>query len=263
MKAIILSAGQGRRMLPLTRRTPKCLLEVDGSRSALEVQLRTLAACGVRHATVMVGFGAERVERALARMAPAGLEVVARFNPLSARADNLFTAWLARTAMDDDFLLLNGDTLFERGVVERLLGADPEPVRLAVARKAAYDDDDMKVVLDPSGRVRAIGKKLEGREPDAEAIGMSLFRGPGVAAFRRVLEEAVRHPEALDRWYTSVLDELAAQAPVHAVDIEAHWWAEIDSPADLEAVRSHYRRRSAAGLGAGAARTDARERLGS
>jgi len=243
MKAIILSAGQGRRMLPLTRRTPKCLLAVNGARSLLEEQLRTLAACGVREATVMAGFGAEHVERALRGISLPGLEVASRFNPLSARADNLFTAWLAQPAMDADFLLLNGDTLFERRVLERLLGEGRGSVNVAVSRKASYDDDDMKVALDPGGRVRAIGKKLEGREPDAEAIGMSLFRGRGVAAFREALEAAVRHPEALDRWYTSVLDELAAQGPVHAVDIGGCWWTEIDSPADLERARARYRER--------------------
>jgi len=232
-------------MLPLTRRMPKCLLAVNGGRSVLEEQLRVLAACGVRRATVMVGFGAEGVERTLARIRPSGLEATTRYNPLSARADNLFTAWLAQPAMDGDFLLLNGDTLFEPRVLEHLLAEGREAIHLAVARKDAYDDDDMKVALDPSGRVRAIGKKLEGREPDAEAIGMSLFRGTGVATFREALEGAVRHPEALDRWYTSVLDDLARRTRLHAVDIGDRWWAELDSPADLEAVRSRFRERVA------------------
>ena len=62
-------------MLPLTADPPKCLLPVDGDRCLLEVQLRTLASCGIKRATVMVGFGAERVEHFLATHRIPGLIV--------------------------------------------------------------------------------------------------------------------------------------------------------------------------------------------
>jgi len=244
MKAIILSAGQGRRLLPLTRQTPKCLLPVNGSRCVLEEQLRALAACGIPRAVVMVGFGAEHVERTLPRIRPAGIEVTTRFNPLSAQTDNLFTAWLAEPAMDEDFLFLNGDTLFDRSIPERLLARGTSPLNIALARKRRYDDDDMKVLLRPDGTVRAIGKKLGVERPDAEAIGMTLVRERGVAAFRRALDAAVRDPEALSAWYTSVLHELADQLPVRGVGIGDAWWTEIDSRADLDTARTAYRERA-------------------
>ena len=57
MKAIILSAGQGKRLLPFTESLPKCLLPVDGERPAIEVQLRALVACGVTEARVAVVHG--------------------------------------------------------------------------------------------------------------------------------------------------------------------------------------------------------------
>ena len=73
MKAIVLSAGQGKRLLPLTAESPKCLLPLTDGASVLEVQLRALARCGVERATVVIGFGAERVERVLAATPIAGL----------------------------------------------------------------------------------------------------------------------------------------------------------------------------------------------
>ncbi len=66
MKAIVLSAGQGRRLLPLTADLPKCLLPVDGEATVLDRQLELLARCGVSRAVVVIGFGAEHVERHLA-----------------------------------------------------------------------------------------------------------------------------------------------------------------------------------------------------
>ena len=63
MKAIILSAGQGRRLLPLTENRPKCLIPL-ATRSLLEWQLRNLAQAGVREAVVVTGFGADQIEGA-------------------------------------------------------------------------------------------------------------------------------------------------------------------------------------------------------
>ena len=64
MRAVLLSAGQGRRLLPLTAETPKCALQVQ-ERSLLEWQIQELAKCGVRDVTVIVGFRADKVDQIL------------------------------------------------------------------------------------------------------------------------------------------------------------------------------------------------------
>ena len=65
-KAIILSAGQGRRLFPMTAETPKCLLPIQG-KALIEWQLDALEACGVEQVTVVTGFGAAQVEDLLAK----------------------------------------------------------------------------------------------------------------------------------------------------------------------------------------------------
>ena len=108
MKAIILSAGQGKRLRPLTDHTPKCLLRVRGDEPVLEVQLRALVECGIEEAVVFVGFGADKVEDFVARRSPNGIRVRTVFNPFYSVSDNLATCWLARHHMEDEFLILNG-----------------------------------------------------------------------------------------------------------------------------------------------------------
>src|SRR4051794_18805316 len=110
MKAIILSAGQGRRLLPLTEKRPKCLVPLAG-RTLLEWQLRNLAAAGLEEAVVVTGFGADQIESALRTMQLQGLSVRTLYNPFYAVADNLGSCWAARTEMEGEFLILNGDTL--------------------------------------------------------------------------------------------------------------------------------------------------------
>ncbi len=237
MKAIVLSAGQGKRLLPLTAEIPKCMLPVGGGISVLEFQLRALARCGVDRAIVLVGFGAEHVERFLAETPIPGLSVETIYNPFYATSDNLVTCWLARSAMTEDFVLLNGDTLFVDEVLLRLLDGPPASVTVTVDHKSEYDDDDMKVSLAHEGRVLAVGKTLPLETVGAESIGMLLFRDFGVKIFRDALDLAVRRRESVRAWYLSVVNEVAQQHPVETRSIRGLWWREIDSPEDLAEAR--------------------------
>ncbi len=241
MKAILLSAGRGRRLAGATNGAPKCLVAVHEGRSLLECQLRALARGGVDHAVVMVGYGADRVEAMLKTLHVPGLQVRTEFNPFSATSDNLVTAWLARAEMNDDFLLLNGDTLFEERVLTGLLARHEAPVHMAINHKGRYDEDDMKVVLSGDGSLKAIGKALPGMRPDGEAIGMTVFRGEAPRQFQAVLDEIVRSPEGMRAWYTSALDGLAQRLSVRPVSIGDAWWGEVDTESDLLAVREALR----------------------
>ena len=240
MNVIVLSAGQGRRLLPLTESIPKCLLPVRGDEPILALQLQALARAGVERANVVVGFGAAAVEDALARHPTPGLTVETLFNPFFGTSDNLMTCWLARSAMQEDFLLLNGDTLFEDRLLELVLSAAAAPIRITSDHKADYDDDDMKISVDPTGRLLAIGKTLPLPSVSGESIGMLLFRGSGAKCFVEGLELAVREPTAMRRWYLSVIHDIAQTTAVDTTSIHGLWWQEIDSPEDLAAARSHY-----------------------
>jgi len=231
LKAIVLSAGQGRRLLPRTERVPKCLLPVCG-RPLIGRQIDALAACGIVDVTVVVGFAAASVETVLAELYGAG-RARTLYNPYFASSDNLVSCWVARVEMQQDFLLLNGDTLFAASVLEQLLSAPAHPVTLAVSRKDRYDDDDMKVMLD-GDRLVHVGKKLPPDRVQAESIGMMTFRGAGPQLFRDALERAIRTQEAQRQWYLSLIDTLAQRGVVFTRSIPSQGWTEVDTPEDLE-----------------------------
>jgi choline kinase len=231
MKAVILSAGQGSRLLPLTAERPKCLLPL-GPRSILAWQVEALARGGVDEIVVVVGFRAVLVEEELRGLARPGLALRALFNPFYNVADNLGSCWLARQEMDDDFLLLNGDTLFEAAVLERLLSSPPAPVVVTIDRKHGYDHDDMKVHLDGT-RLLDIGKTLPRDRVDGESIGLLLFRGDGPRLFAAAVERAMHASDGLHWFYLKVIDQLAKSHSVQTVGLA---WGEVDYPADLQRV---------------------------
>jgi len=109
--------------------------------------------------------------------------------------------------MHEDFLLLNGDTLIQPAIVERLLASRPAAVAMAVGHKTGYDADDMKVKC-TAGCVVRVGKDLQAGDIDGEAIGVSLFRGDGPRLFRDAIEEMLGDADSARRWYLSAVNLL-------------------------------------------------------
>ncbi|MGB1884496.1 MAG: NTP transferase domain-containing protein [Gammaproteobacteria bacterium] len=231
MRAIILSAGQGRRLLPLTAEHPKAALAV-GPQSVLEWQLQEIGQCNVDEVVVVSGFGAEHIDAVIERQRYVSARAV--YNPFYAQCDNLGTCWIARHEMQGPFLIINGDTLFEAAILQRLLSnCDRAPITLVTDSKTSYDDDDMKVVVE-GGRLRRVGKQLDQQSVNGESIGMMHFDRTGATAFRGQLDHMMRHGTGLKQWYLSVIDSLADQDIVTTCPIDGHSWCEIDDRDDLE-----------------------------
>ena len=234
--AILLSAGQGSRMLPLTAERPKCLIDFSG-RSLLAWQIEMLARGGVKRIDVVTGFMTDRVDAELAAIHDPRVTITTRFNPFYKVADNLGSCWIARDAMDGDFLILNGDTLVSEEIVYRVQAGSDWPIAVTVDIKPAYDSDDMKVTRDPStGRLSRIGKTLTAAESNAESIGFLAFRNEGAALFREAVRAAMRTPEGVQHWYLKVIDSLAPTGKVGTVSIEGLGWGEVDFLTDIEAA---------------------------
>jgi choline kinase len=234
MQAIILAAGRGRRLWPFTVELPKCLLPLDGC-CILEQQLNGLERAGVTEALLVCGFGVRRVREILVgRSGP--LRVRLRFNPLCTITDNLISLWTVRGEMADDLILVNGDVVFHPDLLAGLLSMADSGC-LVVSRKAAYDEDDMKVKLH-EGRVVRVGKHLAKAETDAESVGMMRFAGSGVAALRQALEEVTQEPQACRGYFLEAVQRLVDRGlPMAAWDCGELPWADIDTPEDLRWVR--------------------------
>jgi choline kinase len=107
---------------------------------------------------------------------------------------------------------------------------------VTIDRKAeGYDDDDMKVV-EESGRLRAIGKRISDGV-NAESIGLLAFRAGGAEQFREAIEQAMRTSEGTTIWYLRVINHIAQSNDVWTLDIQGEEWGEVDFPPDVEAAR--------------------------
>ena len=231
MKVIILSAGQGRRLLPLTAGMPKCGVHVSG-KSILEWQLRELSKCAVDEVVIVTGFRGEYIEEMVEGIDSIPIRTI--HNPFFDASDNLGTCWIARSEMIGDFAILNGDTLFENAVMKKLISSPTAtPITLAIDTKEEYDADDMKVIISGDRLIR-VDKKLALDQVNGESIGMMVFRNNGPELFVSMVEQLMRAEKGLKFWYLSAIDRLANTGSVGVVNINGLSWCEIDDREDLE-----------------------------
>ncbi len=236
--AILLSAGQGSRLLPLTAERPKCLIDFSG-RTLIEWQIEMLARGGVKKIDVVTGFKTDEVEYALSQINDLRVEIKCHFNPFFKVADNLGSCWIVRHLMKDDFMILNGDTLVSEEIVKKVQqgaqGPDGDwPIAVTVDEKPAYDSDDMKVLREPNGRLVHIGKTLTAEETNCESIGFLAFRGDGVELFRESVRQKMRERDGVEHWYLKVIDMIAGTGQVGTCTITGSEWAEVDFLTDIE-----------------------------
>ena len=140
--------------------------------------------------------------------------------------------------MDRDFIILNGDTIVSDEIVAKLIAGATDAITVTVDVKpdGDYDDDDMKVNRDESGRLHHIGKRLLPPDTNAESIGMLAFTGEGPAIFRNQISQMMRTPEGVERWYLRAIDIIAKGNRVGTVSIDGLPWQEVDFPQDVEAA---------------------------
>ena len=238
MKAIILSAGHGSRLLPLTENCPKCLLPV-GNTTILGHQLDALEAGGITETIVVAGFMVGLVEAEIAKH-NGTMRVTPFFNPFFQVADNLASCWMVREHMNEDFLLINGDTLFEAALLHDVLSSPAQPIQVTIDHKRSYDSDDMKVTLD-GRRLLAIGKSLPVSEVDAESIGFLRFMGQGPELFRTKLEQMMRTQEGVCAWFLKAIDVLAdSTGQVGTLSVDGRRWMEVDTIEDFHSINENF-----------------------
>ena len=216
--------------MPLTETTPKCCLR-PGRHAILEWQISQLRVAGIDEVVVVTGFGHEQVEDVLAGVK--GIRTRTLFNPFYRLSDNLGTCWIARDEMTGPFVLINGDSLFEAAVLQRLIQDSGRfPITLASDQKASYDSDDMKI-WSVRDRLVRVSKQLDLSHVNGESIGMMTFSAPGARKFVATIEELMIQGDGLKRWYLSAIDLLAQSGQVGVSSIHGLSWCEVDDAIDL------------------------------
>ena len=237
MDAVILAAGTGSRLRPLTIDQPKACVTVDSVPIA-EHQLRAYDAAGFETVYVVTGYMAGRIESLCERLSTElSVDIEPLHNEAFANTDNMYSLYCAREAVGGEpFVLSNGDVVFEPGVLDRLAAIDDHSA-IAVDTDQ-YDPEAMKITTDEEGVVDGISKDISAEAAAGTSIDCYRFSAATSATLFDRIVRRIEIDEEYTSWTELALDELVSSGAhdVRPVDIEGADWVEIDERADLLAA---------------------------
>jgi L-glutamine-phosphate cytidylyltransferase len=247
VKFIVLAAGQGARLRPLTDNIPKCMVPLEG-KPLLEHLIDTAREVGLEDLHVATGYREEAIDYP---------GVTKHYNPHYDKTNMVATLFCAEEIMVDDLIVSYGDIVYQSDVLAAVAESDAE-VSVAVDRQwkryweARMEDpleDAETLKIDEAGHIVELGKKARSYdEIEGQYVGLMKFRADAlqrIRAFYHGLDKNVRYDgKDFDNMYmTSFLQLIADRlAPLTPVFIE-NGWMEIDAPSDLEFTRFLHRER--------------------
>jgi len=233
-KAVILAAGVGSRLRPLTDDVPPCLLKIN-SITILEHQIKNLEKCGIEQVTVVTGHKAEKIKEFIQEtFKDRNLTFNFIHNEYYSTTSNLFSLWLARGTFEGGFICLNSDTVFDVEILKSLLESEGD-ICLAVDKKECTEED-MKVKV-KNGIIK-IDKRIPKEEVYGEFIGIANFSERGE---KKLIHALSNMPTDMRRkGYVSIgIQGLIDRGhKVCEVEIQRRFWKEIDFIEDLNEVRN-------------------------
>lgn len=236
ISTIILAAGQGKRLLPLTKETPKCLLLI-GDLPILHLQLEALKKNDLKNITIVIGFEKEKVKKYIENNF-AKLKVNFVFNPLFESTNTLYSLALATPHIPKNttVIQLNGDVVFDGAILELLLSTDSLKSHIAT-KYTKCGAEEMKILLNKNGSVATINKKIHPVRALGEAIGINKF----TPNFWNIFSENLQNlkDNFSNEYFEFALEHVLVNSDVRLwpLDVGERYAIEIDYAEDLKIAR--------------------------
>lgn len=240
MQAVILAAGLGSRLRPITEQIPKCLVEVNGV-PIIVSNLDALSRHGVRRAIIVLGHLGQMVRDRLGHSWK-GLEIVYVENPDYAKTNNVYSLWTAREYLDCESILMECDLFFEDTLIGRLLSHRGQNVAMVGEFKPYMDGTVVEV--DKSGMIT---RMILSKEHPKEFSFLDKFKTINIYLFTEKFLKEVFTPnldlyvktQENDQYYELILTVLIYMGHhrIQAVFADGLKWMEIDDFSDIQRAK--------------------------
>lgn len=234
-KALILAAGLGSRLAPITNDKPKSMVPVNG-KPILIKQIENLMENHIDDITVISGYRADVLEKTVHDIFP-HIHIIRSEN--YAATNNMYSAYLGLKAMFPNgeiqpFYMMNADVFFDASVIAALEN-DHRP-DLIVVDLGRYIDESMKVV-EREGRLVEISKQITPERALGCSIDVYKFGVDGGTAFYKRCAEYIEEKKELKKWSEVALNDALKDAVFQACPLDGRWF-EIDNHEDLAAAEA-------------------------
>ncbi len=227
---MLLAAGTGSRLQPVTHHAPKCLTEIHGV-PILDQQVRCLEDWGFERLVVVLGHMEECIREFLEQR-PCDLRIDYITSSRYRTTNNIYSLWIARELVREPFLLLESDLFFDTS----LLGPMLRPDSIAVSTIQPWMTGST-VELDQQRRVISMDVGADARRNNSSLKTVNIY-SLSADTWRHVTERLDRHITAgnVGDYYETVFAELIDEGTLslRPVLFDDEQWYEIDTLADLQ-----------------------------
>lgn len=228
MKAIILAAGLGTRLRPITDTVPKCMVPVNGQ-CIIDKQIDNLIDNGFDQSDIYVigGYLEDVLKRHL-------LENYSKINfisnPRYNETNNMYSLYLASPFVKgEEFLLMNADVFYDSDIIKGLLQKEGSQI---ACDNSQYLEESMKITLDDKGNINHIGKKITEDEHYAVSIDVYRINQESSKILFEEIEDTILNRKDENSWTEMALDSIFDKTSFSPYVIENRWF-EIDTLEDL------------------------------
>lgn len=164
LKAVILAAGRGKRLRPLTDSIPKPLIHIN-NKPMIGYVISAIAKAGIRDFVIVTGYHGDLLKSGLMKETPKEVNIEFIHNP-DYRLGNASSLFCAEKALqgEDSFILSMSDHLIDGKLVQKALESYNGTSLLCVDKEPQYlsnIEEATKVALDEEGYIIGIGKGLK------------------------------------------------------------------------------------------------------
>lgn len=235
MTYIILAAGKGRNLQPLTLKYPKTSYKLDGETTVLQRMVRSIRKYDRdAEVIVVVGYLAKATQREL-------LEENVKFviNPFYEVTNSITSVWFARDYLErENVTIVHGDVVFEDALVENYLSM-PTGYPYVLVDSSCCNPGSYNAVI-KGNHVLVMSKKLE--DFNAKYCCMTKLDAVSARLLKREVDKMV-HSNMYDQYFEDSLVQMIMfhDFQLYCKDIKGHAWSEVDSVDDLiTAQRIHH-----------------------
>jgi NDP-sugar pyrophosphorylase family protein len=230
--ALLLAAGTGSRLSPLTDITPKCLVSVNEI-SILERLIHSLQLHNFKRLVVVIGHQADCIRDFLGARA-GGMEITYIISPLYKTTNNIYSLWLARKAIEEPFLLIESDIVFDEALLENMLLPD----RIALANLQPWMNGTT-VTINKRQLIDAFwcGGFTSHDVQHYKTVNMYSLSRVSWQLVRERLDQYIE-TNKVDGYYETVFAEMVAEGCLSFTPVffDPNRWYEIDTINDLHAA---------------------------
>jgi len=229
-KAIILSAGRGRRMGNLTKKIPKCLLRLQ-NKTLIEILISKLRLNKIKDILIVTGYKSKKIKERL------GKSVRYLKYPFFNTTNNLHTLLFSKKELNQSLLCLFSDVVVDKRIIKILSKAKGD-ICLAIDSKTRLKGT-MRIQK-KGNRILDVGSHIKPKYSNGNFIGFSKFSKKGCELIKKSLDSFKY--KNFNSYYTEAIRSLIRKnIKVNCIDVKNYYWSEIDTIKDYKKIQKIYR----------------------